>query len=179
MDVLTFIAELFKASAWPVAVVTVALVFRKQFRGLLGRLKKGKVGPAEFEFENAVLELQQEAAELKLPAASQSAVPSLSQATLEPRAVILQSWLEVEAAVESLARKHGLFNALATPSSSHLVRALKRAGVLKPEYVGVFSELRLLRNQAAHERDFNPSPESVQAFARLAKELAAEAGREL
>ena len=179
MDVLTFIAELFKAGAWPIAAVVIAIIFRKQFQALLGRLKKGKVGPAEFEFEDAVRELQQDAADLKLPAASQAAVPTLSQATLEPRAVILQSWIEVESAVESLARKHGLFNALAASSSSQLVRALKRAEVLKPEYVAVFSELRLLRNRAAHERDFNPSPESVQGFARLAKELAAEAQREL
>lgn len=179
MDLLTFIAELFKAGAWPVAAVSIALIFRKQIQALLVRLKKGKFGPAEFEFEEAVRELQQDAVELQLPAASQSSVPTLSQAALEPRAVVLQSWIEVESAIEALAKKHGLLTEGKSPSSSQLVRALKNAEVLKPEYIALFSELRFLRNRAAHERDFNPSAESVQGFARLAKELAAEAHREL
>jgi hypothetical protein len=59
------------------------------------------------------------------------------------------------------------------------VRRLQKDGVLKPEYVTLFTELRYLRNRAAHEADFNVISTSVQSFARLAYELAAEAKRGL
>ena len=175
MDLLTFVAEIIKAAAWPVAAVVITLLFRKQFQALLGRMRKGKLGPAEFEFENAVRELQQEASELRLSHPPQVlSLPSIAQAAQDPRAVVMQAWVEVEAAMEELAKKSGKFNALGRLTSSQTVRQLQRAELLRPEQVSLFTELRFLRNRAAHDVEFNPSPDSVQAFARMAKELATE-----
>ena len=58
MDTLTFIVEVLKATTWPLASVAIALIFREQLRDLLLRLRKGKVGPAEFEFEERVASLK-------------------------------------------------------------------------------------------------------------------------
>jgi hypothetical protein len=51
MDTLTLLAELVKATAWPLTTAVVAILFRTELRALLGRLRKGKVGSAEFEFQ--------------------------------------------------------------------------------------------------------------------------------
>jgi hypothetical protein len=54
MDSLAFISEMTKSLAWPLVSVCIAFIFRRQLQALLGRIKKGKVGPAEFEFEEGV-----------------------------------------------------------------------------------------------------------------------------
>lgn len=45
------LAKLLSSIAWPLAGVNISVVFRKELAALLARLKRGKVGSAEFEFE--------------------------------------------------------------------------------------------------------------------------------
>lgn len=54
MDPLTFVAEVLRSSMWPAVAIVGICVFRKELRALLGQIKKGKVGAAEFEFERAL-----------------------------------------------------------------------------------------------------------------------------
>jgi hypothetical protein len=172
MDWLTFIVEIVKASAWPLAVVLMALLFRRELRALLARIKKGKVGPAEFEFEETVKELEKEAAQLPGPPETLE-VPSakVSLTTSEPRAAIMNAWLEVENALSSLAQTRlGLPPGLAR-SPLPAIRAIQKAQLIEQHYLTLYNELRVLRNQAAHELDFNPSMDSVLSYVRLAKEL--------
>lgn len=75
MDLLTFIAELFKAIAWPIVTLVVALLFRQQIIALLARLRKGKLGSTEFEFEQEVKALREQVPELPKPPAN-TASPS-------------------------------------------------------------------------------------------------------
>ena len=173
MDVLTFIAEIAKAAAWPVAVVTIALTFRPQLKQLLTRIKKGKIGPAEFEFEERVRELQSESTALALPSPSTASLPSAAQAEADPRSTVMRAWLEVETAIEDIAKKSGHYNGLAPRNSPYSMNALRKAKVVDPSLIALYRELRSLRNQAAHEIDFNPSPESVVSFVRVSKELEA------
>jgi len=175
MDALTFIAEIAKALAWPVASVVIALIFRAQIQALLLRMKKGKLGPAEFEFEEGVRELQR--TEQLPPVASESSAietASSDRVAKEPRSVVLEAWLKVEAAIDSLGKKSGHFNALARPGSSLLAKLLLKAGVLPPELHSLYRELQQLRNQASHDLDFKPSAESVFTYVRLAQHLEAE-----
>jgi hypothetical protein len=170
MDWLTFIVELFKAAAWPIAAVVIALLFRAQLKALLSRLRKGKVGPAEFEFEESVKVLEDEAAQLPQPSSGMG-TPSVQLVTSNPRAAILEAWLGVESAAQNLARARG-YN---SPSSSRnplaAIRNLEKAKVLDSQQMGLFNELRSLRNQAAHDVDFSPSADSVLSYAQLAKGL--------
>jgi hypothetical protein len=50
MDWRTFIAELLKTSAWPTVAIVGICVFRKEIKGLVAHLRKGRIGAAEFEF---------------------------------------------------------------------------------------------------------------------------------
>src|SRR5688500_16734111 len=98
MDILSFIVEIFKAAAWPLAAVTTAMLFRAELKSLLNRIRRGKVGYAEIEFEHGVRTLE---ANIKLvpPDISQAQAPAastLALATTAPRAAIIQAWLEIE-----------------------------------------------------------------------------------
>jgi hypothetical protein len=170
MDILTFIAELFKAAAWPIAVVVIALLFRTQFRELLVRLKKGKVGPAEFEFEQSVKALTEEAPELIAPTPG-FGTPSVQLVASNPRAAILEAWLGVEDAVQKLARSRDISPSSSARNPLALVRALERSQALDSQQSVLFNDLRALRNQAAHDSEFSPSTDSVLSYAQLAKSL--------
>ncbi|WP_159917663.1 hypothetical protein [Pantoea sp. 18069] len=148
MDGLTFTAEMVKAGAWPSAVVAMALIFREQLRALLARLSKGRLGPAEFEFEQ---ELQVLAAQ---SAGSGSAFLARANAgTLPPegsaRNAILVAWRDLEQAVHGLAEQ---------PPAQDLV---------------LYRQLGALRDQVSHGLDFSPSPESASAYVQLARGLQA------
>lgn len=175
MDSLTFIAEITKALAWPIVAVAISLVFRRQLQGLLARIKKGKVGPAEFEFEQGVRELRQELPKgLPLPPLPAPEEPGALKVIAEPRTVVLEAWLKLETALEELGKKTNLHNALAAPNSPYLANALTKAGILEPWLLNLYRDLRRLRNQATHEREFSPSTESVLAYVQMAQELEAE-----
>lgn len=172
MDALTFIAELVKAGAWPIAAVVLAIMFRSEFRALLGRLKKGKVGSAEFEFQEEVAELKTDIAELSPAPAPVSLKPELiGLATSNPRGAMLTAWIEIETALMALAQKHNLLDAHTCRYPSALVRALARAKLIPMAYAPGFSALRRLRNQAAHDIDFNPSEEATLGYLEIAEEL--------
>lgn len=169
MDILTFIAELVKAAAWPLAAIVIALIFRQQLRALLSRIRKGKVGPAEFEFEQEVKELTEQATPQLPP--PQVGTPTVTLATTNPRAAILEAWLDVESSVNRLAYNRQLPAPSAPRNAASIIRAIEKSGILPFEDVALFNDLRVLRNQATHDPDFSPSPESVIKYVQLAKGL--------
>lgn len=152
MDWLTFIVEMLKASAWPLAVVVIALIFRQQLRALLARISKGRLGPAEFEFEQ---ELQVLAAQLAKPGAAISArataavIPAVGSARNE----ILAAWRELE----------------------HAAQTLAGAGMqqLAAQDITLYQQLGALRDQASFGVHFRPSAESASAYVQLAHSLRA------
>jgi len=174
MDPLTFVAELAKALSWPVAAVAIALIFREQIRALLQRIKKGKVGPAEFEFEERVAELRRETAEAQPPSTPVEVSPSLvSQALNDPRGAIVSAWLQVEEAARDLALSRGLIPPKMAKSAVSLIRAIQKAEIVNLQHLGLFDALRDLRNRAVHDADFSPDSESVLSYAKLSAELVA------
>jgi hypothetical protein len=172
MDILTFIAELIKATAWPTTAVVVAVLFRAEFRALLRRLKKGKVGSTEFEFQEQVAELAMDIAEVSTVNQPVSlSADTVRLATSNPRGVMVSAWFEVETALKALALKHNLLDAQNQRNPSALVRALAKAGVIPTAQAPGFTALYRLRNQAAHEDDFNPSEDAILGYLEIAEEL--------
>lgn len=167
MDWLTFIAEIIKAAAWPIAAVAIALIFREQLRALLSRIRKGKVGPAEFEFEQEVRVLAEGAPDA-LPAPSAVSAPVVSLATTNPRAAILEAWLGVDSSAQRLAFRD---NKLVPRNPVSTARLLDKHQLLEHQDIALFNDLRALRSQATHDIDFSPSPESVIQYVQLAHGL--------
>jgi hypothetical protein len=168
MDLLSFVAKLVEALAWPTAVFAIVLLLRKELRKVVPLLKKLKAGPLEAEFEQEVQELraqaqaQAEPGKTTLPLDTPERQKLLQLAQLNPRSAIIEAWQLVEFAAAELA-KHGSLRELFVESSELLTRG----------QVILFSELRALRNQAAHDPGFSPSFESAVGYVDLALRLRA------
>jgi hypothetical protein len=170
MDYLTFTVEIIKALAWPLATLGIAGMFRDQFRTLLSRVRKGKLGPAEFEFEESVRALKDEAADLPKREPVRLPPETIRLLDSNPRSAIISAWLELEEAMRDLLRSKGFApQALASPLRT--IQLIKDLGIVDPVYVVFTDELRHLRNRATHELDFKPAHESVIDYVRLATEL--------
>lgn len=159
-----------KALAWPIAALTLGAVFRTELRSLLSKLKKGKVGPAEFEFEQIVAALKQDSPKIQ-GEVDASVPPAVVQlATSDPRAAIIGAWLEVQSEVDRLVSEAPTEWTRGQPGSVSL-RVLHRVLKDRPNYIDMYNDLRQLRNQSVHEPGFAPRSESVVDYIGLSKEL--------
>lgn len=174
MDTLTFITEIAKALAWPASTFGIALLFRKQLVELLRTVKRGKVGPAEFEFEREVKAIESVA--VQLPSA-QTPAHVASDATANPRGTILDAWIRLEDQAIDFALKRDLVRPTARRNPHGAIKGILNSGVLSESSQTVLDELYNLRNLAAHDPDFNPSADSVLAYVRLAADLGLELDR--
>jgi hypothetical protein len=96
----------------------------------------------------------------------------VNQASQDPRAVILNSWLQVQAVVQGIVAKHATAEDRRDPRSESL-RVLHRLLRDKPDYIDIYNDLRTLRDRAVYDIDFSPRPTSVVEYAELASELLA------
>lgn len=171
MDGWTFSVEITKALAWPLVALFALLAFRAELRALLQRMRKGKVGYAEFEFEETVASLR-DRVKSEAPAAATEVSPAVArQADQDPRTVILNAWLTVQDKVDAIVKKRATPEDRRDPASVSL-RVLHRILRDKPDYIDMYNELKMLRNQAVNEVSFAPRPSSVVQYATLAHELA-------
>lgn len=158
-----------KALAWPLAIVVVAMLFRRQLMSLLAAIKKGKFGPAEFEFERQIGYIE---ATAQLPAAP-SPVDAFQSATDDPRGAILTAWLKVEDRIIRLGTTHRLTEG-PRRSPNRAYDDVIRSGLLSESSLKVLKGLRWLRNEAAHAADFAPTVDAVVSYMRLAADLTQE-----
>lgn len=175
------VAKILGSIAWPFAVVLISLWFKKELSDLLRRLKTFKAGGAEAAFAEgvavAVDEFVWEAPpKEELPEVS---AETFKEATENPRGTILAAWLKVDSAVHRLFYQANLNITSLRPSSTRtrssyqLMREIQKANLIDPNHIALFNDLRALRNQAAHDPDFNPPSEAVVQFVQLSEELTA------
>jgi hypothetical protein len=159
VDSLTFIAAITKALAWPATIIVVVILLRHQLRSLVGDLRRLKYKDFEADFGKSLELATVEADKAGLPplppksealGATLITGPRFERlAQASPRAAILDTWLDLEAAVRELASKHNV------PASEQVsVRALAQQlhiqEVLSQSDLKLFDTLRHLRNAAAH-----------------------------
>ncbi|MER9190241.1 hypothetical protein [Mesorhizobium australicum] len=152
MDYLTLLVNLIGAIAWPVALVVVMLVFRKQLVKLAGRVRAVS-GPAGISATFAdELEKAREAVEQTSPSARQLERPALeiSDPYLElakayPEAAIMNSYKELEA---FLADAMGANSRVVSPTI--LMTVLYNKQEIPSELFDLFQRVRNARNLAVH-----------------------------
>jgi hypothetical protein len=99
-----FVASLVHSLAWPVAAVSVALLFRRQISRLLGRpMNRLRAGPLEFEFDRLLATVEADVDPRKRPVPGESVAIELAGiAEQAPLAAIIESFGRVEAALREL-----------------------------------------------------------------------------
>jgi len=173
-----FITEIVSSLAWPAVVVWLAYYFRKPMAELLRRLSRAKYKDLELDFErlresSAVVESYN----LQKPKGPSKQSPIEEQTLLmtkeAPSGSILLSWAIVTgtlaAAVERVTGKEA---ALTAPAGRN-INELQKAEKLSREVGEILNDMRVLRNQVAHNPDAMLSVTKGQAdlYAKSAIEL--------
>jgi hypothetical protein len=187
MNGLQFASSFVSSLAWPLVVIVLVVIFRKQLAHLIGRIKSYKGLGQEVTFgerladaENSV---EEAASSVPVDKAEPGPVevepsPLVQEAELNPSFVVIRSWGDVVKALNNLARialrgwpSYGLQGY--SPSA---LRDLQESGVVKPSFVTAVTELHDLRNKVAHGLH-NPTPGEAVTYANSASQLVSTAER--
>lgn len=168
MDLFTFGVELTKSLAWPIVTIIGLFLFRSDIKRLSSRLKRGKIGETELEFEKEVEVLIEKNLEGRQPSRISERERAIVSA--DPSGAVIKTWIEIEHSAKKAFQKFGI-EYTGTPHTPFLscLRDLENGGVISFEESMLVRELQILRNRAIHERGFRPSVESVEQYIDLSK----------
>jgi hypothetical protein len=182
MDWLTFISSVIGNLAWPATILAVVFMLRKPIAGLLPDLRKLKYKDLEVDFgqglERAEKQLDEVASPTRtaferhpdvepepLPKTHKELVSKI--ADLSPSAAILESWKNVERALDFYFSGRGIKRPI---SGQSITGHLDYDPNFPPQLVSAYQELRVLRNKAVHEKG-GISPAQAREFDDLASRL--------
>ncbi len=188
MDILTFISSLFSSLAWPVAILIIALIFRKQFSKILEgiRLKKIKRGDFELDFDQELSMIKSKVQELQLSEpesdvkekseeseiiqlAADEQIELISQ--IYPASAIALAWSNLERELQNTIFRLAI-SADYPPHNSPLknIQLLKEHKYIDENIFQIFNSLRILRNESVHTMyDSRITINDVEEFTQLAK----------
>jgi hypothetical protein len=171
MDVLTLVAEIVKAVAWPAAALMIALLLRNPILGLVEglRLSRVKYGDWEAQFDEVKQGVQQNisaAAPQFVAPALPAHVASHDETSSSPTAAILSAWNDLEATVATLASKAGITGSLST-----MLQELVKRGLVQQGTVDSVEGLRQMRNLAVHAPGGEAPQGRVKEFVTLVEAI--------
>jgi hypothetical protein len=150
MSVMSFIAEMTKALAWPIAVVVVGLIFRRTISNLLEGVRLRRIGKGEWsaDFTAAAQEVW---AELPSHPRQEAHLGEIDAETVRladasPAAAISDVWGKLEQRVRSSAAKAGVQQQLLP----EILRGLTDKHIIRPATADGILGLRNMRNLAVH-----------------------------
>lgn len=183
MDLLTFIAKLVESLAWPAVVIAIVFIVRERLPELVTALRRLKYKDLELEFETSTAAIEKKSEEaiptatkvIEIAGATEEDVRSrLAQiADISPRSAILEAWLLVERAAVDVIQKRGISDLKSMPGPMRLRDHLRKGGLLTEPLMGLFEELRYLRNEAVHVSDAQFTLQAVANYIRVAIKMAA------
>jgi hypothetical protein len=155
MDWLKFILSVIEAIAWPVAFVAAVVFLRQEWADIIGRFQGIKRKETKIKFGNHLPQASKTAKSFlrdSVDLASKELAQRLKLAGSSPRGAILESWIEVEAALGAL--KLGNETALGESAS------------------GLLQSLREMRNDAFYVTDKAIDVGAAKEYVSLANRLA-------
>lgn len=170
-DWLDFFASIIDSLAWPAATVVLVYILRRELRGLMATLRRFRYRDLEMEFGEQVRELREDAEQADLPPPVEDE-RLLRVAEVSPRALVLESYFLVSEEAAAAARRAGLDVSERDPPV-RTFRALWERGLISDAVRSLLTEIRVLRNAAAHDTEFAVSTEQALEYSRLARRVAA------
>ena len=182
MEVGNLIARMLEALVWPVTVVVIIFLFRRQIANVIKSLSKVRYKDFEAEFSRDLQDAVSKAEKLELPSpqtlrqATESITLASSYdrlfelATLSPRAAVTEAWLRVEASIDEVARAMAFIPGRGR--NRVVIVELMQKGKLPKDTIYLYDDLRKMRNNAVHAMDFEISAEDAAHYVDLALGLA-------
>lgn len=182
MDVLTFLATIVGSLAWPVSLLVALFLLRRPITELLPSLRRFSYKELEVDFGkelqkieavmDTVEEKTQHQGELPVEVQPEPLPKTRTEllekiANLSPNAAILESWRNVERALDFYFSSRGIER---PRSGQSILGHLDYDPNFPPQLVSAYQELRLLRNRAAHDQE-NLTAEHAKEFSALADRL--------
>lgn len=153
MDVTTFVVEMTKALAWPVAAIWLSHLFRRPVVQLVEGMRLRRISRGEWsaDFEAQASEVR---AELPHPSGNVAYTAAASQLEIkihdlvedEPTAAIVQAWRQLEDRVTVVAEQNGVRE----KRLPEILSALVGQSVIPPSTRHAILGLRSMRNLAVH-----------------------------
>lgn len=176
MDWLTFFSEIIRSTAWPIAVITVAFVFREPLAKLILLIRKLRVRDVEVTFGEELAKARAEVEEVPVSAEEEAAehdkFKTLQElASSHPPAAIIESWKLIEDELRQVAKTIGKPELSKMPAKVFL--ELRRDARIGSKASSLFNRLRHLRNAAVHQSDFQISEGQALEYVDLAQSMAA------
>lgn len=175
MNILAFIAEIVKATAWPIVVLCIAWSFRRQLLTLIPSVELLEWRDFKLRFGKQVERVVEEAREalpadtIRLGYSKQDRVDALQLAKISPRAAILEAWAELELAACLALESRGVRTSDSDRRKSRKMAMLLRTHDLFSDLqLDVWNQLHALRNAAAHARDQKITLESAYEYVDMA-----------
>lgn len=178
MSWLSFIAEMTKAVAWPIAIVVAAWIFRDPLLKLLHELKRLKWRDVELEFEKEILKAKAELPNIQLRKNDVGHVIGdmdiesklLNLLEISPKAAVLEAWLNIEREVSDLLKRK---NVELEPGLSRLglMQLLINCKLIDKKGRELLDTVRKLRNRAANEHETEISENAALDYIEMASEM--------
>lgn len=162
MTLLEFIARICAAAAWPVTVLIIVILLRRQIAKIMERLSRLRYKDLDIDFARELEHLRSTALEANVPA--QLRAPSTNDPIMRPLELadrLAQDFPEASVSFAWAALETALYDALGRVSGNEqlrfdpynavaIARHLRDTGRLDPKTVELLTEMRNLRNHAVH-----------------------------
>jgi hypothetical protein len=170
VDLLTFIASMFRSLVWPSCILILIIILKRQISELLSRL-----GTVRYRDLNLIFERGIEGAKKAVPDAKKLEPFKFHYfeglAELSPRAALLDAWYGFEAQAMSIVKGLGLVERGEPIQMAKLFHVLREGDLINREEEKALIKLRTVRNEAAHAPEVNLSKEQVTEYAELITQL--------
>jgi hypothetical protein len=150
-----FAASVVGSLAWPIVVLIVAVLFRRQLSALLARpLSSLKAGPLEAVWDRQVAEVEAELPRSPSSATSDGGAADTDRlreiARAAPAAAVLEAFALVEEQLHQILQDAGVD--AGRGGAMQMARRALEAGLVRPETLKAVEGAAVLRNLAAHGR---------------------------
>lgn len=178
MDPYTFISNLIGSLAWPIVLLLLIFILRKEIRSLIPSLQKLRFRDFEMDFERKVEELEKHAQEADLQPPRNELLPKRTAnesikelIRISPRLAIVESFNWLEASIREAAIRHGIAKDEFFGVRNSF-RGLVDKGIISERLLPLFNDLRVLCDDSSHMRHFEISPELARIYAEKAFSMA-------
>jgi len=169
MDSLTFTTEMIKILVWPLIVIIIVLLLKKQIIDLITNLKHLKYKDLELEFTRGLQKVNQDIDNVGLP--KDKSIGYLNDKIIELKNIakkstleaIVESWILIENKLRELAYTK-LEKTPNKYSGVMQLDSLVKQNVIPKEIYSIFKELRIIRNKIVHEGAYNMSISQAESY---------------
>jgi hypothetical protein len=160
MSGLQFIVDFVQAVAWPIAIVSLVIVLRRQIAEILGQLASGlrrlRAGQSDAEFEQIVSQTRAElTATVTSGGSSPASIPALLRlgvmADDDPAAAIVQGYASLDTALRALLSSAGKLIPTQAGDPTALARFARDQDLAPESLVRSVDQVAALRNLAASD----------------------------